>query len=151
MSWGRLGPFPSPDLAQRTATSEHDTFWGNDPSYKPSRTLRIGFLNINTFPTTPLHSKNTLLRTHITDHKIDIMCLEELNTQWTLIHPDERLKERVLPWWSHSATTVSFNSINTRSSFQPGGTDIICIEQEVSHLFSRGEEPTNLGRWSYNF
>ena len=153
ISGGRSGHSSRPDLAQHLTTSTHkitgDQGWGDDPKHKTPRTLRVGFLNINTFPTSPFHPKNTLLRTHLTDHEIDISCLAELNTQWSLIHPDERLKERVRPWWAQSATNVSYNSINTRSSFQPGGSAIICVDKAAARLFSRGEDQSKLGRWCW--
>ena len=74
---GRTGTLSIPVSAnEQTGVSVDanvDSYWGNNPDDKQYYTLRIGFLNINSFPDNPLHKKNTLIQIHINYHSIDVM------------------------------------------------------------------------------
>ena len=80
---------------RNTRVDSQISYWGNNPEHKYTHTLRVGFLNINSFPSSPVDPKNTLLRDHIEGNKLDVFFCAETNINWNLVNPKGRLKERI--------------------------------------------------------
>lgn len=122
---------------------------GDKLQYKTKNTIRLDFLNINTFPSNKSQVNIQLLRDLVTSAKIDILGLSELNCGWPRISPEDRIGEVSRNIWKRVTTIHSHNQINCDQRFQPGGTALLMFEQVSDRIISNGGDPRLLGRWSW--
>lgn len=129
--------------------STEGTYWGEDPNHKPDNTIRIAFLNINTFPSSTTHIKLQMLRNFVAENKIDILGLSELNKCWSRISYEDQFSSIARSVWRNVSTQSSHNQINQQQRNQPGGTAIMSFEQTSDRIIGKGEDLRKLGRWTW--
>jgi len=85
----------------------------------------------------------------ITDYSITVACFQETNLQWSTPITN-RIKQifRDLPT-QQTKIAVSNSTEITTSNFQPGGTCTTLLGPWVRAARISGNDPTNMGRWSY--
>ena len=65
---------------------ETEDHWGDDSTVK-HQSLRLGFINIQSFPSNLMHHKNGCLRQMVNDNHLNGLGLAEVNTYWLLLAP----------------------------------------------------------------
>ena len=96
--------------------------WGDVNSSDHS--LRIGFINIQTFPSHISHHKNNNLIQLFYDYHLSVLGLAETNLYWPALPYDQQIGERTRKWFEHTKSYSSCNVKNTRMRNQRGGTAI---------------------------
>ena len=87
--------------------------------------LRVGFLNIQTFPTAITHHKNNNIIQLIHEYHLSALGLAETNLYWPSIPHDQQISERTRQWFEHTTSYTACNTCNTRMKDQRGGTATI--------------------------
>ena len=126
-----------------TDTSDFD-IWGDENC--ESHSLRVGFINIQTFPANLQHHKNNNIRNLIHDYKLSILGLAEINLYWPALTHDQQMVERTRSWFERVSTYTACNKENTKMREQRGGTAIIARGQICSSSY--GYRADHLGRWT---
>ena len=121
-----------------------DGEWGDQNN--ASHSLRIGFLNIQTFPQLPGHHKNSNIRNLIHDYHLSVLGLAEMNLYWPSLPYDQQLAERTRQWFEQVKTFTSCNTCNTKMRGQRGGTATILRGSIVNTNY--GCSADHLGRWT---
>jgi hypothetical protein len=127
--------------------SEH---LGDRSDRKKSKTLRLGFININGLPIQAANNKNNQLRESINLTQFDIIGLAETNINWSATEVDNKWETRIQSWWEHHRTITSYNCKDVISRpFQPGGTAMISVGRISYRVTARGVDQSKLGRWCW--
>ena len=119
-------------------------FWG-DPNCD-NHSLRIGFINIQTFPSLIGHYKNSSIRNLIHDYHLSILGLAEMNLYWPALTHEQQLSECSRSWFERVQSYTACNKMNTIMKGQRGGTAIIA--QGKICTSSYGNSADSLGRWT---
>ena len=116
-----------------------------------SDNLRIGFININSIPSSNQHEKNDELRHAINEYGIDILGMAEINQNWYKIEDSKRWRQRTQHWWEAVHHSESFNQHDVSpSSFQPGGVSLMSFNKTAHRVIGKDVDPTGQGRWCYS-
>ena len=118
--------------------------WGDDSTVK-HQSLRLGFINIQSFPSNLMHHKNGCLRQLVNDNHINGLGLAEVNTYWPLLAPAQQIQERTGGWFDSTVAAAAYNKHNTKIVNQRGGTAVIAREQLGHKSYERLYD--KLGRW----
>ena len=117
--------------------------WGNHNFN--SHSLRVGFINIQTFPTHIGHHKNNNIIKLFHDYHLSVLGLAEINLFWPSLPHDQQMSERTRRWFEHTKSFTSCNMKNTHMKDQRGGTATI-LRDKIVHT-SYGCRSDHLGRW----
>jgi len=123
---------------------EAEEHWGDDPTAS-HKSLRLGFININSFPTSLMHHKNGCLRQLVNDNHLNALGLAEVNTYWPSLSTAQQIQERTRGWFDNTVAAAAYNTHNTRISNQQGGNAIISREHLSHRSYKRLYD--KLGRW----
>lgn len=135
-----IRPEPEPPPRQRRPnrprSTQYDDSQGDDITVKNTDILRIGSLNINSLPNDNDDSKNTSLRKAINEYEIDILGIQEANTDWHKLDVPQRWNQRTRDWWEARHNTIAFNTADTEREtiYQPGGTIITTINKATHRV-----------------
>jgi hypothetical protein len=144
----RASETPGVTTGGRDNESEHE--WGDWCGEKEEGILRIGSINIGTFPSNKAHKKLHLLQEFIKRHDIDIMGLQEINTHWKKKVMTEQISELTQGWFSNSRLNVAYyKDYNIEDANQPGGVAQWALGYIADRASQRGEDETGLGRWTW--
>jgi hypothetical protein len=120
--------------------------YGQIGPLEETRTIRIGFLNIRSFPyneSTKLHELHEM----ISQHQLRIIGLSELNTNWHHIPIYQRPYNTFQKLFGTANMTIAHNQhVSFRQKYVNGGTFLTTIGQNSSRIISAGHDPTGLGR-----
>ena len=105
--------------------------WGDENCNNHS--LRVGFINIQSFPANLQHHKNNNIRNLIHDYKLSVLGLAEVNLFWPALTHEQQLIERTRTWFEIVSTYTAYNKENTKMREQRGGTAIIAKGKFVHH------------------
>ena len=97
--------------------------WGDKNCNEHS--LCVGFINIQTFPTSIKHHKNSNMIQLIHDYHLSVLGLAETNLYWPSIPHDQQIAERTRQWFEHTVSYSACNTCNTKMTNQRGGSAII--------------------------
>ena len=103
--------------------------WGDENCENHS--LRVGFINIQTFPTSIHHHKNNNIRNLFHDYNLSILGLAEVNLYWPALSYEQQIIERTNTWFERVTSYTSCNRENTKIKNQRGGTAIIARGRSV--------------------
>ena len=84
-----------------------EDYWGDEPAQHHA--LRLGFLNIQTFPKHVLHQKNGDIIQLINENKLNCIGLAETNLYWPSASTQQQIQERTRGWFQ---TTVAAGACN---------------------------------------
>ena len=73
--------------------------WGDNPTIA-HQSLRLGFINTNTFPASTVHHKNGCLIQLVNDNHLNGLGLVDLNTYWAMLLTEQQLQERTKGWFN---------------------------------------------------
>ena len=104
-----------------------DDRWGDVVS--THQALRLGFLNVHTFPNYVLHHKNGNIIQLIDENHINCLGLGKMNTCWPLVSTQLQIQESKRSWFDTTISAASYSRHNTRINIQQGGTAIIASNQ----------------------
>ena len=100
---------------------------------KDSDVIRILTQNINGIGREANNTKETMLKTYVTDNAIDIAAVQQLNVCWTHLANKHKIWDRFRGWKESSHLKVAYNRREkSKTSFQPGGTAVMALNK-VSH------------------
>jgi len=118
---------------------------------KQQTTVRIAFQNIGGFLQEDDRAiKLETLRRMVTERKIDILGFTEPNTCWDLVPESMRLPKFTRGWWETCQWNLTYNRTEKNSTtYQPGGTGILCVNNAAHRALRPGDDPTGLGRWCW--
>ena len=142
-SMNGMSTYSRGSIRQTTDDDKFD-FWGDKNC--DNHSLRVGFINIQTFPTSIHHHKNNNIRNLFHDYKLSILGLSEVNLHWPALSHDQQLIERTQTWFERVTSFTSCNVENTRMKNQRGGTAIIANGDICSSTY--GYTSDKLGRWT---
>jgi hypothetical protein len=110
--------------------------------------LRIIFWNCGGFPTSRAHPKNQVFRNILTKTEADIAALAEMiNVSWKMVHPHDRLHERMWGWFSALHISHAYASkFPATSASLAGGTAVFTIADAIHLVAEKSQDP--FGRWS---
>ena len=117
---------------------------------KDSDVIRILTQNINGIGREANNTKETMLKTYVTDNAIDIAAVQQLNVCWTHLANKHKIWDRFRGWKESSHLKVAYNRREkSKTYFQPGGTAVMALNK-VSHSWeSSGVDDTKLGRYAW--
>lgn len=110
--------------------------WGDDPTVK-YQSLRLGFINIQTFPTNIMYHKNGCLIQLVNGNHLNGLGLAEVNTYWPLLSTTQQIQERIRGWFDHTVAAAAHNRHNTKIANQQGDTVVISREQLTHRSYER--------------
>lgn len=117
--------------------------WGDKAT--KHQALRLGFLNIQTFPKHVLHYKNGDIIQLINDNHLNCLGMAEVNLHWPSVSTQQQIQERTRGWFETTVSAAAYNKHTTKVSNQQGGADILARDQFAHMCFSRVYDL--LGRW----
>ena len=122
------------------SVSDH---WGDTATQHHA--LRLGFLNIQTFPKHVLHHKNGDIIQVINDNHLNCLGMAEVNLHWPMVSTQQQIQERTRGWFETTVSAAACNRHNTKVPNQQDGAAILARDQFAHRCFSR--EYDSLGRW----
>ena len=136
-----------PEGTERKDKSPTDSMeWGDSNSGKHS--LRIGFLNVNSFPMHGSNDKNVSLCQMAKEYSLQLLGMVEMNIYWPKIQNTQQLREQVKDWMPRTATVTSCNRHNTKIRKQVGGAALVAMGDIISRKEKNGLIHDTLGRWT---
>jgi hypothetical protein len=140
---------PSITVIDGRSPTEIDGDQGNRDSCFPPKqnnAFRIGFNNINGFPTRKGSTKQKEMTQFLGSGQFDLFGMAETNTHWRNAHA--HLKDITYGWFQKiNINTSYFQSYATSSSFQVGGVSQWAINELASRVSTHGEDKAGAGRW----
>jgi hypothetical protein len=127
-----------------------EVVWGDNCCEKEANCIRIGGLNIGTFPGYKTNVKLQKLHEYITRHEFDILGFQELNTHWKKRPSGTQMEELIFGWFTRLRMNLSyFKQYPASDGQQQGGVAQWAIGGIADRANERGEDPTGLGRWTW--
>jgi hypothetical protein len=124
--------------------------WGDCCEEKEEGVLRIGSLNIGTFPGNKTHQKLQPLHEFIQRHDFDILGLQEMNTNWKKKVMTEQVTELTHGWFTQFRLNIAYyKNYQLEETHQPGGVAQWAIGSVANRANERGEDKEGLGRWTW--
>ena len=75
----------------------------------------------------------------------------ELNINWRLTTPSEKLRERLRPGaWDKLQVSTAHNIHEKSTKYQPGGVSLMAFDQIAHRVSSPGSDPSGLDRWTWH-
>jgi len=141
-----------PDSDESTTVCDAQDTWGHQLGTKPEGFWRICFQNVGGFtPSTESEIKLNNLRKFMVAAEIDMFAFTEHNTSWDLIHFDQRLPQCTRGWWENAQWAITYNRKEEHPiEHQPGGAGILTLNRAAHRAQPPGDDPTGMGRWSWN-
>ena len=142
----------------RTRNDEEDTqplnrrppkdYWGHKMKKKGEKTVRLAFVNVNGIGIYARDARSEDLRRFINEKDVDVMGIAETNVHWGKVHAYHSLWDRTKRWSSNRRIGVAYN-VHQRlpTTYQPGGTATIVVEDMAHRFHSSGQDERELGRW----
>ena len=110
-----------PEGMTRGDKSRSDTDHWGDQVEQHHEALRLGFLNIQTFPKHVLHHKNGDIIQLINDNKLNCLGMAETNLHWPSTSTQQQIQGRTRGWFETTISAAACNKHNTKVLNQPGG------------------------------
>ena len=120
-----------------------DSHWGD--YHGKHKELRMGYMNIGTFPSDVTNHKNGSIRQLMNDNHIDCLGMSEMNTYWPAHSTQQQIQERTRGWFDDTIAAATHNKHNTKIRKQQGGCAIIAKGQLANRSGKRIYD--TLGRW----
>ena len=114
--------------------------------------FRVGSININNLDPYAGDGKDDNLLHDIKNHDLDIVLLQEIGINWSLVPRQFQWRERTKDHFEpgNFRTKLSFNTHDTSGSARLwGGTGVCSYGRLSHHSMGVGEDPTGLGRWTW--
>ena len=90
------------------------------------------------------------LRHLVIKHKVDILNLTELNTNWSKVQNKETIWRCINKWREQGHTNASHNKKESTPTVQQyGGTAVSLFNKAAIRKHATGTDPRSLGRWSW--
>ena len=125
-------------------------YFGDELQDKRSKTIRVGFVNINSLPKLSSAAKYDSIKASLTAAEIDIIGLAETNKCWYMMEAEHTWKETAKTWWKDSKHAIAYNTLDQQPQlYQPGGVITSTINSISHRAFKSGIDPSGLGRWSW--
>ena len=136
---------------QREDTDPTNEAWGDPMTSKADNCYRICFENINGLGFDVHHNiKQDRFITWARENEVDAMGWAELNINWRMATPSEKLRERLRPGrWDKMSVSTAHNIHEKLTKYQPGGVSLVTFDQLSQRVSSSGSDPSGLGRWTW--
>jgi hypothetical protein len=132
------------------AANKYVGLFGDQPTIKDGKTLRLGFQNVGGVPTKAGQPKDDFLRAGINKYDFDIMGIAESNVKWDFIPEADRLYNMTKNWWESSHLITSHNKTSSdRNKKQYGGVAMWSLGQAAHRIPAKGQDPGGLGHWAW--
>ena len=82
--------------------------FGDPLNYKYSSDLRLGFINIHSFPRSRSEKLDSF-KDSVGEKMIDVLGLVENNTYWPKVSSDDNIHELTYGWWKQQHVSVAYN------------------------------------------
>ena len=139
------------NTSQPNQTDSSNEAWGDELGPKPDNCYRICFENINGLGFDIHHNiKQDRFITWAREHDIDAIGWAEVNINWRLATPSEKLRERLRPGkWDRMSVSTAHNIHEKLTKYQPGGVSLVTFDQLSHRMSASGADPSGLGRWTW--
>jgi hypothetical protein len=135
---------------QDTEGPQVESIWGDFCDEKEVNYMRIGALNIGTFPGHKTSTKLHKLHEFIDRHEFDIIGFQEVNTNWQKRDSGTQMEELIYGWFTRMRmNTAYYKGYPSQISHQQGGVSQWAIGGMADRATERGEDTTGLGRWTW--
>ena len=126
-------------------------YWGDQLQEKADNVYRLCFENINGLGFDVVHNvKQDRYITWAKENHIDEMGWAEVNINWRMTTPTERLRERMRPGqWSKITVSTAHNTHEILTKYQPGGVGLMTYDQLAHRISASGADSSGLGRWTW--
>ena len=85
-----------------------------------------------------------------TSTEADIVSFTEINVHWRMMEEEDRLYARMRTWFQSLHMSLAYNRTQYPTTpRQIGGVGIFSVNQASNRVLSCGNDPSNLGRWSW--
>jgi len=141
-----------PDSDESINDRDAQAPWGHHFGTKQGGYWRICFQNVGGFtPSTESEIKLNNLRKFTVTAEVDMFAFTEHNTSWDLIPFDQRLPQRTRGWWENAQWAITYNRKEVNPvEHQPGGAGVLTLNRAAHRAQPPGDDPSGLGRWSWN-
>ena len=135
-------------LTEGAANNSEEAF-GDRLGRKGPHICRIGLLNPMGLTVRAGSAKDGQLLDFLKESQFDIMCLSEVNVNWSKVATRHKLDERTFGWFEQMSRKVAWNTRSDSNKKQLfGGVAMLSINDAVSKVMRGGKrDPTGLGRW----
>ena len=125
--------------------------WGDQIQEKPDKIYRLCFENINGLGFDTIHNvKQDRFITWAKENEVDAMGWAEVNINWRMTTPTERLRERMRSGqWNKITVSTAHNTHEKLTKYQPGGVSLMTFDQLAHRISASGADPSGLGRWTW--
>lgn len=120
---------------------------------KPTNVYRLCFENINGLGFNVVHNiKQDRFIAWAKENSVDAMAWAEVNINWRMTTPTEKLRERMrLGQWSQITVSTAHNIHERLTKYQPGGVSMMTFDQLAHRVSASGPDPSGLGRWTWQY
>ena len=131
-------------------TELHTEYFGDTFRDKSTKTIRIGFININRLSKRKGTAKYDSLRSSLLASEVDILGIAETNRCWHKMQPEDTWRELSKEWWRDSKSVVGYNLDDLEPRiYQPGGVITLAVEATCHRIVDLGIDTMKLGRWTW--
>ena len=125
-------------------------YWGHKMKKKEAKMVRIAFVNVNGIGMYARDARSEDIRRFVNEKGVDVMGLAETNVHWGKVHAYHTLWDRTKRWAPDRRLGVAYN-VHQRipTTYQPGGTATIVVDDMAQRFHSAGQDTKELGRWSW--
>ena len=135
---------------EKNNTNDGDHYFGMKHTIKASNVTRLWFTNPCGIGVDPQHPKSDTSFSYLCrKSKCDIFGLAETNVHWYLLYNHASLYARVKKRWKNFKLSTSHNHHEKIGKTQRGGTCTVSTGQVAFREYTRGQDDTKLGRWSW--
>ena len=111
--------------------------FGHPFAVKPEGTVRIGYINLGGIKS-HLSANDSQPYKFLSDNRVDIICLSELNMNWRLVPAAQQLRECLRGWWDRlHISTGYFQSYKCSSTEQYGGECNLVMGDQASPVLGK--------------
>ena len=139
-----------------TVQNNEQDFFGDQLPHKADGILRLGSVNINSYPMTENsdwgRAKMEKLRAVLGAGEFDAIAVQEWNKYWPDVPTEERPQERMRRWFKrppHINLAYLKEAKHRKGQHLHGGTGVISIDEAACRIRGMGRDPSGMGRWCY--
>jgi Reverse transcriptase (RNA-dependent DNA polymerase) len=142
--------FAAHNHTRHTSLHTSHYIWGDNIAHREKKTVRILGANWAGLSVHPKGDKMRRIKGTLDRTKTDILGIMEVDLMWKLLPSDSQIAARTHGWFeSFQHMTAYYKALETQRRSIFGGVSQWTMNKTVHRIIGGGEDPTGLGRWSW--
>ena len=145
--------FNHPNLESQGTESRgvEKNYYGAFLAPKHKNSFRFALHNVHGLPIySSYQEENKEIFQALVMLEADVFAGTEINVHWRMLAEDDRLYTRTQTWFQALHLSLAYNVTQyPPSPSQYGGVGIFSINKACHRVLTRGQDPSNLGRWAW--